>query len=338
MTSTPLLNRILFIAFVLLSICVGVAALIWQPVRSLSYAPLRDVLLPDFYLNPQAGKPVALLVAVPPALEDWFRDSAAEFASQNPRVSVNVTVMRGAEAGTRLTAITGLPDIWIAESDWTRTAAGGILFEETGTVIAQDTFVWAAGANSAFSAFDWRSVAGFASTDPQFRLAIPPEGSVEGMGACLSSAAEFFGQPSLSAAQINDPSFRRFLAGIMEAVPDRTRNPFDQMASRPPQADMAFLPMSDGRRLNPSAFVLQTPAYRAVFNYTLYLRSNWSELEGWEADVQRDAAERLRAFLLGGPQGKLDAHSLEKADGVFEQPARPADENAVYALRFCWKK
>ena len=337
MSSTPRLNRFIFIAFLLLSFCVGSAALVWQPVREIAYAPLRDALLPNFYLNPQAGRPVTLIVAAPPALEDWVRDSAVEFSKFNPLITVNVTVIRGAEAGNRLTAMTGLPDVWIAESDWTRIAAGGISYETTGTVIAQDTFTWAVETGTFLSYIEWQALAQFAATNPQFHLAVPPEGSVEGMGACLSAAAEFFQQSSLTAAQINDPAFKRWLAGLMQAVPDRTKNPFDQMTSRPPQANAAFLPLSDGRRLDSSAFVLQPPIFRAVLNYSLYIRSNWRELEDWEADLQRAAAESFRAQLLGnGPQGDLAAQYLERPDVVFENPVRPADENAVYALQFCW--
>jgi|GEM_PF-3288083 len=340
MSSTPRFNRFLFTAFILLSLCVGSAALVWQPVREVAYAPLRDALLPNFYLNPQAGRPVSLIVAAPPALEDWIRDSAVEFSRLNPLVSVNLNVMRGSEAGTRLTAMTGLPDIWIAESDWARIAAGGIPFEATGAIVAQDTFIWAgwSGApQSILSGLNWKSLAQAASTDSQFRLAVPPEGSVEGMGACLSAAAEFFQLSSLTAAQINDPAFKRWLTGLIQAVPDRTKNPFDQMTSRPPQADAAFLPLSDSRRLDASAFILQVPAYRAVLNYTFFIRSSWREIEDWEADLQKAAAQNFRSYLLGGgPQGDLADQYLERPDVVFENPVRPADENAVYALQFCW--
>lgn len=114
MTSTPRLNRLLFLLFTLLCLLVGVAALIWPSVRSASYAPLRDVLLPDFYLNPQARQSVHLIVAVPPVLTDWVKNSAQEFSKQNPLISVEVVPLKGAEANQRLTAMTGSPDVWIA--------------------------------------------------------------------------------------------------------------------------------------------------------------------------------------------------------------------------------
>jgi hypothetical protein len=342
MSSTPRLNRFLFVSFLLLSLCVGSSALIWPQVRSLSFAPLRDAVIPNFYLNPQAGKSVTLLVAVPPALEDWIKGSLEDFTKQNPLITVNLTVVRGVDANRRLNVMSGAPDVWIAESDWIRIAAGGIPFETTGAVVAQDSFVWAAPAGSPqdiLSGLNWTSLARTAESDPQFRLAVPPQSSVEGMGACLSAGAEYFGQPAISADQINDKSFKRFLAGLMDAVPDLTRNPFDQMASRPPQADAAFLPRSDGLRLAGSAFFLQPPQYTAVLNFTFYIRSNWREIQDWEANLQRQAAEKFRSYLLSsGMQNGLEAHSLERPGAAVDNPARPADENAVYALQFCWSR
>ena len=342
MTSTPRLNRFLFAAFILLSLCVGSAALIWPSVRSLTYAPLRDSLLPNFYLNPQAGRSVHLVAAVAPALEDWVRDSMADFSKQNPLITVEVIPVRGADANRQLNVMTGLPDIWIAESDWARIAAGGIPFEETGTVVAQDYFIWAAATGTpqdVLAYIDWQVLSRTASANPQFRLTVPPEGSMEGMGACLSAAAEFFLQNTPTAEQINDKSFRRWLAGLLEAVPDLTRNPLDQMASRPPQANVAFLPGSDGRRLVGSGFTYQVPRYTPVLNFSLYIRSSWREIPDEEAVLQRKAAEQLRSFLLTGtPQGRLAKYFLERSDTVFENPVRPADENTVYAMQFCWHR
>jgi hypothetical protein len=342
MSSTPRLNRFLLILYVLLSLCVGGAALIWPSVRSVAYAPLRDSLVPNFYLNPQAGRPVAITMAVSPALEDWIRDSISEFSKQNPRISVEVIVLRGGEANRRLNVMTGLPDIWIAESDWARIAAGGIPYEETGTVVAQDSFLWAFAADSPrnTSAYlEWDAFARLAAGDPQFRLAVPPEASVEGMGACLSAAAEFFDQPAPTAAQIGDAKFRRWLDGLLDAVPDLTRNPYDTMTSRPPQADAAFLPIRDGRRLDPSAFVFQTPRYAPILNYSLFIRSSWNELSDLDGASKRTAAESIRSYLTGGgPQGKLADYLLERSDAVFDNPVRPADASAVYALQFCWRR
>jgi hypothetical protein len=341
MSSTPRLNRFLFYAFLLFSLTVGTAALIWPQVRGVSYAPLRDALLPNFYINPQAGKAVTLNVAVPPALEGWIRDASADFAKQNPRITVNLIVLRGADAGRRLNGLTGVPDVWIGESDWARVAAGGIPFATAGTTVAQDPFVWvapAAGRQDVLQGLNWTSLAQIAGRDPQFRLAVPPAGSMEGMGACLSAAANYFQTPSITAGQINDAAFQRQLAGLMDAVPDLSRNPYDQMATRPPQADAAFLPLSDGRRLDGAQFLTQSPQFSAVLNFPYFIRSEWREVADWEGALQLQAAETFRTYLLSAAvQGRLASHRLERAAEAIGSQARPADDNAVFALQFCWR-
>jgi len=102
---------------------------------------------------------------------------------------------------------------------------------------------------------------------------------------------------------------------------------------------VAFLPGSDGRRLVGSGFTYQVPRYTPVLNFSLYIRSSWREIPDEEAVLQRKAAEQLRSFLLTGtPQGRLAKYFLERSDTVFENPVRPADENTVYAMQFCWHR
>jgi hypothetical protein len=340
MTSTPRLNRFLFLAFTLLCLGVGTGALIWPSVRSVSYAPLRDILLPDFYLNPQARQSVHLIVAVPPVLTAWAGNSAQEFTKLNPLITVDVIPLKGAEASQRLTAMTGSPDIWIAESDWNRIAAGGIPFEATGTVVAQDFFIWAApvnGRTGAPSQLTWLTLAQAAATDTQFRLGVPPSGSIQGMGACLSAAGEYFNTESVTAGQINDAAFRKWLAGLFEAVPDLTRNPLDQITSRPPQVDAAFLMWSDRHSMNVNDFVFQA-AQPVVLNYSLYLRSTWKDITAEEAGLKRAAAAKFLALLTASKaQGDLANYGLTGAKADMDIRVRPADENAVYALQFCWR-
>lgn len=340
MTSAPRLNYFLFILFTFLCLLVGIAALIWPPVRNISYAPLRDALLPDFYLNPQASQSVHLIVAAPPVLTDWVRSSAQEFSAQNPLISVEVVPLRGADASQRLTAMTGSPDVWIAESDWNRIAAGGIPFGASGTVVAQDFFTWVAPKNTRSgipSSMGWRSLAQIASADPQFRLGVPPAGSVEGMGACLSAAGEYFQTDSVTAAQINDAAFHKWLAELLQAVPDLSRNPLDQITSRPPQVDAAFLMWSETRSLNEKDFSFQA-AKAVVMNYPYFTRSTWKDISEEEAGLRRAAAGKFLSFLTGSKtQAALVAFGLAGAKTVFDVRVRPADDSAVYAMQFCWR-
>jgi hypothetical protein len=340
MTSAPRLNYFLFLLFTIICLGVGTAALISPSVRGIAYAPVRDAVLPDFYLNPQARQSVHLIVAVPPALEAWVRSSAQEFTSQNPLISMDIVPLKGADASQRLTAITGSPDVWIAESDWNRVVAGGIPFDATGTVVAQDFFTWAASKNSRAgvpSALSWQALAQTAAANPQFRLGVPPAGSVEGMSACLSAAGEYFQTDSVTAAQINDVAFRNWLAGLLQAVPDLTRNPLDQITSRPPQVDAAFLLWSETRALNEQDFLFQA-AEPVVLNYSLFTRSTWKDVTAEEAGLRRSAAGKFLGFLLNAKaQSALKLYGLSTAGQDYTVRVRPAGDDAIYALQFCWR-
>ena len=340
MSNTPPLNRMLFGLYVLLTLAIGTAAVIWPSVRNLAYAPVRDSLFPNVFLPTRAGMPVTLLVAAPPGLEGWVKTGAAEFSQQNTLIQVEVTPLRSADANRRLNTVTGLPDVWVAEADWARLAAGGIPYKTQGPTLAQDSFVWVAGVSQKDLAgnLSWQSVAQAAGSNLQFRIAMPPVNSLEGMAACLSAAAQYYQQDKLTAAQINDPVFRKWLKDLLQAAPDRSRNPRDQLASRPPQADAGLILASDWHQLAQSSFISQAPGYNVVFNYPYYLRSSWQDLQPDEAATRQAAAEKFRDFLLGsGPQSKLSDYGLERASTHVTGQLPPIDEPTVRALQFCWQ-
>jgi hypothetical protein len=340
MSNTPPLNRILFGLYILLTLAIGLAALIWPSVRSWTYAPLRDTLLPNFFLPTRAGQPVTLAVAVPTTLESWVKASAAEFSQQNALIQIAVTPLRGLDANRRLNTVTGLPDVWIAEADFARLAAGGIPYETQGTPLAQDTLIWVAAKSQTALAGDlgWKTVAEAASRNPQFRIAMPPLNSVEGMAACLSAAAEYHAQDQLAPAQINDPAFRGWLKALLQAAPDLSRNPRDQLASRPPQADAGLILNSDWHQLNQGGFLFQAPSYNVAFNYPYFIRSNWQNLQPDEADAHRAAAEKFKTYLLSsGPQSRLGNYGLDRPDAHLTAPRLTMDEATIRALQFCWQ-
>jgi hypothetical protein len=340
MANSPPLSRVLFGFFLLLALSVGIAALVWPAVRAVSYAPLRDALLPDFYLNPDAAVPVRISVVLPPALETWVRTSAEEFSRENPLIQVEITALRGIDAGRRLNSMTGLPDAWIAEAEYTRTAAGGIPYQAEGTGLAGDSFVWLAttARTDLAGGLDWRGVARAAENDPLFRVALPPLNSIEGMAACYSAAAEYHDQAAPGAAQINDAGFQSWLARLRQAAPDLSRNPFDQLNSRPPQADAGFLLRTDWARLAQGAFQSQAPRYGVSFNYPFYMRSGWEELPSAEAAARRQAVEKLRNYLgSGAAQDRLAGYGLSRAGADPGGRTPDLDESAIRALQFCWR-
>jgi hypothetical protein len=340
MTNTPRINRFLFVLYVLLTVGVLVAALIWPQVRAMAYAPLRDLLFPAFYLPTSAGIEAKITVAAPSTLEGWVREAAADFNHQNTLIEVSVIGLRGAEAGRRLNAsVTDLPDVWIAEAGFVRTSVGGVPYETGGPSVARDGLAWVAVASSDIGGdLSWRSVGDTARSDIQFRVAVPPVGSVEGMAACASAAAEYHQQASLTADLLNDAAFRQWLDELLAAAPNRSRHPRDQLASRPPEVDAGLILGSDWHQLTKESFIYQPPDYNVVFDFPYLVRTNWYELSEDEANARRIAAEKFGDFLLGaGPQGKLVNYGLERAGTEPSGQIVSFDDPAVRALQACWQ-
>jgi hypothetical protein len=341
MTNIPRINRFLFVFYILLTIGVLVAALIWPAVRTVAYAPLRDLLLPAFYLPTSAGIEAKITVAAPPTLEGWVREAAADFNRQNTLIEVSVIGLRGAEAGRRLNAgVTDLPDVWIAEADFVRTGVGGVPYETGGPSVARDSLAWVvvASRREAIGDLTWQSVSDVARSDMQFSIAVPPAGSVEGLAACMSASAEYHQQANLTAGLVNAPAFRGWLNELLAAAPNRSRSPRDQLGSRPPEVDVGLILGSDWHQLPQESFVYQPPRYNVMFNYPYLVRSNWYELAEDEADARRIAAEKFSAFLLGaGPQSKLVNYGLERADAQPSGQVVTVDDQAVRALQACWQ-
>jgi ABC-type Fe3+ transport system substrate-binding protein len=340
MTNTPSLNRILFGFYVLVTLVVGVAALIWPTFRSIAYAPVRDILFPNVFLPSQASMPITLSVAVPPTLESWVKANAAEFTKQNPFIQVEVTQLRGLDAGQRLNTLTGQADVWIAEADFARSAAGSIPYENQGRPVALDTFLWVAvKSHTELSGnLNWTAIAKSAGSNPQFKVTMPPANTVEGMAACWAAAAEYHGTDNVTATQINDPAFRRWLSALFQAAPDRNRSPRDQLSTRPPQADVGLILSSDWSQLAQGSFISQSPVYNVAFNYPYYVRSNWQNLQVDEAKAHQEAAVKFRDFLLGnGPQSKLSDYGFGRAGTQLAGQLLPTDESIIRALQFCWQ-
>jgi hypothetical protein len=340
MSLTPPVNRVLLYFYLVITLGVGVAALIWPSVRSFSYAPLRDALFPNLYLPTEAGMPVTLVVAAPPALEEWLKTSASDFSSQNSLIQIVVTPLRGMDADRRLNTITSQPDIWIAEADFVRAMAGSVPYETRGSPLAQDSFVWVASKNQTglSASLDWAAIAQASAANPQFRIAMPPLNSVEGMAACWSAAAGYHHQKDPGAAQISDPAFRKWLSDLAQAAPDRNKAAYDQLATRPPQVDVGLIQVRELDQLSQGSFFSQPPEYNPIFNYPFYIRSNWQNTQPDEAGARQSAAAKFRDYLLSaGPQGKLAAYNLQPARGQTPGQVPALDDSAVRALRFCWQ-
>jgi ABC-type Fe3+ transport system substrate-binding protein len=79
MPSAPLTNKILFIAYLLLTVAVLIAALAVPQVRALAYAPVRDFILPP-------PKPVVVSVLYSTEKAEWIGEAVERFQAGRPRL------------------------------------------------------------------------------------------------------------------------------------------------------------------------------------------------------------------------------------------------------------
>lgn len=340
MTNTPIINRILFGLYVFVVLVVGTAALIWPSFRSLAFAPLRDLLFPNLFLPTQASAPVTLKIAVPPALESWVKVNATDFNAQNQFIKVEVNQLRGLDASQRLNTLTGQADAWIAEADFARKTAGNIAYETDGKSLAQTGFLWVVvkGRGELVGKINWVDIANSAASDPQFRIAMPPINSIEGMAACWSAASAYHRTATPSVNQVNDPAFRKWLAAFLLAAPDRNRSPRDQLATRPPLAEAGLILESDWTQLAQASFNSQPAGDGIVFNYPYYMRTHWQNLQPEESQAQLDAAIKFRDFLLSRTaQDRLADYGLMRVSTPVTNALWQVDDAVIRALQFCWQ-
>jgi len=253
-------------------------------------------------------------------------------------VQVNVVPLRGMDAGRRLTTLSSQPDVWIAEASFVRSMAGSIPYETNGKSLAQDSFVWVATKSQALAnPLDWVAISQSAQ-NARFRVALPPVNSVEGMAACWSAAASYHDLPAPSAAQIEDTAFRKWLAQILLAAPDRNKAAVEQLATRPPQVDAGYIQNRELSMLSTSLFIAAAPAHNIVFNYPFIIRSNWQNLAVDEVEARKNAAAQFRDYLLSaGPQSRLAAYHLQTARAQAGGAQPVLDDQLIRALRFCWQ-
>jgi hypothetical protein len=158
------------------------------------------------------------------------------------------------------------------------------------------------------------------------------------MAACWIAAAEYHSAENPTTAHITDPAFRTWLTDLLEAAPDRSRSPRDQLSTRPPQANAGLILKSDWSQLAQNAFMSQVPSRNVAFNYPYYIRSTWQNLQPEEIQAHRDAAIKFRNFLLGNSaQNSLAANGLEKVGVQVTSQLPIMDEAIIRALQFCWQ-
>ncbi len=185
---------------------------------------------------------------------------------------------------------------------------------------------------------NWQSIHDVALRDRQFRLALPPTNSISGLAACMSAAAAYHQLPTLERSLVDDGDFQRWLADMLEAVPNRNLNPRDQLNSRPPQADVGLLMNSELQQLDEERFDADPPIYNVVLDYPYFIRTEWPRLSASTANAHQVASERFRDFLIDSPQqAKLGEYGFEPAVGNDNGQSVEIDGSTLGALRGCWR-
>jgi ABC-type Fe3+ transport system substrate-binding protein len=94
MPPAPRINRILFVCYLLLALAVFAAALISPRVRAVSYAPLRDLILP-------APDPIVVSVLYSTEKAEWLTEAAQRFQASNPRLEGHPVELELEKMGSR---------------------------------------------------------------------------------------------------------------------------------------------------------------------------------------------------------------------------------------------
>ncbi len=288
-----------------------------------------------YTLPTRGGVQVDIEVAAPTSLERWVQAAAGEFNNRNPQITVQVVSFKGFEADQRLSPTGGeaLPDAWIAEADFVREMARGIPYDEQGTSVARTRLIWLAmkERGDLEGRLDWETVHDLSGSDFQFAPAIPsPSNSVEGLAAYISAWADFKDQVDLGNSTVPDESFLKWMAEILEAVPERTRSPVDQLAREPVPVDVGLVLESDLGQLDMNKFIRQAPRYNVIFNYPYVIRRE-AFLE--DAAAREKAAETFRDFLLSAEQQqKLAQFGFAPADDTSLGEAVQIDGGTATAL------
>ncbi len=294
-----------------------------------------------YVLPTHQGIQATIQVAVPPTLEPWVNEAAKEFNTQNNQIQVKTTPLKGTEARSKLNfGMKDLPDVWIAEATFVRNYAGNVPYEVTGPTVAQDKLVWLAGSQRADLAanLNWRLVHDTAVKEMQFKIAMPPSNNIEAMAACMSVAAEYYGEANLEKNLANDPIFQRWFNELLEATPNRSRNPRDQLASRPSEADVGLLLNNEAYQLQQQGFIATFPTYNVLFNYPYLIRTSWPELSDDQVKAQQTVAKQFRDFLLSNAQqSKLGNHGFDNAAAKPTGEFVTIGQQTVQGLQWCWQ-
>lgn len=277
-------------------------------------------------------------VAAPTSLEKWLQAAAKTFNQQDPNFQVQIIAFKSNEASRKLTPSNpNLPDVWLPEADFMH--LDSIPYQPQGLSIAQDKLIWV-GIQGKVQENDlnWQPIHDLALNEAQFNLALPPVRTASRMATCVSATASYHQTATLTANQGSASELRRWFNEILDTVPNRERNPQEQLARRPPQVWAGLLLRSEAYTLTKTNFISHDLEYNVLLNYPYLIRTDWPELATQDAAAHQMVAEKFRDFLLSNPQQQLlVSYGFEAAQTTPTGQFVPSDEAIMRSLQWCWQ-
>jgi hypothetical protein len=311
-------------------------------------------------------QPAAVItVAVSPLAEAWVRAAAASFNAASPlangtqRVEISVQSMDDPvvwQDGTRPWSSTTHPDAWIpALAESVQYAADVRLpFEVVAPSVAQTPLVWGIFSSRAevaltdASGLDWARVQEIAAAERwdavggqeawQFVKIIfgAPERSAGGLGAVLSGAAAFAGDPALTVDAVNAQPFRTWMQPVLASVPNFNtlgNDPAAVLTRGASAGEIALLPESQWLT-NLNGIVAREPILFSYPQYTLMYQfplALWNDAQ--TTDVQRQGARLFADYLLAAAQQTgAQAYGLRPASLLLSADAALFNAGAQYGI------
>jgi len=320
------LSRMLSGGYLLLALLIALLTLFVGP---LGWAPFQ---MPT--IGP-GGAPVVVTIAYSSEKEQWLKDAAGRFAATSPRVGGRPVQLvlegRGSreivtdivQRGYQPTVVTPASMLQIEQlrSSWAATRGGTIIDSDNNALrpLVITPLVLLAWEDRA-TPIEGASAGSFWK-DIQPALSAPgdgihfghtnPETSNSGLQTLLLLAYGYSGADDLSAAQVQDPEFRTWLAGIELAVPaqeDSTSKLMNDMLRYGPSTydfvaiyeNLAIEAMSSPAASGNGGLRVFYPPATILSDHPYVVLS-----APWVSSEQRQAAGQFRDFLLSPDIQKL---------------------------------
>lgn len=310
--------------------------------------------------------PLEITIAVDPLAENWIQAAAQEYNASNTLigngtipVQIKIIIEDDLDIwrGNPNWGSSNHPQAWIASSQASiNYLPPNLPFRALHQSLARTPLVWGGFENRVFwvrdedsRSFDWSAVQdisvaqswqnlGAANESGNINMALNwPANSMAGIGALMTSAADYGQTPILSRELLNEADFTDWFFPISETLYNsRTLggNPAETMASRGTSAaDYALLPevqwLLSVDDLADDGFVFNYPAYQFVLDFPM---ARWEDTQ--TKDDEKAAVASFGEFLAG-ERGQALAleHGLRPVNSEPDENATLFSNGQAYGIQ-----